>query len=339
MRVRWVSWLIAALLGLAPAVSGSGSAAAREMGTDAAKTRHPAPPVHDPPRGAWPRRGGQRVDLPPEVLARRRARFARFKGGGRIWGHGIGRKIALTFDDGPNYQTTPRLLDHLDAFGVKATFFVNSQRFNPHGLITGKSYAVLLEEARRGYLVGNHTYSHPLLPSIPPARQRRQIEHTDRAIEAALGVPSYLFRPPYGALSAYAKRLLRNRGTTVVMWNIGSDDDQHFNVAKVVAGIMQKLEILGGGIILMHDTHYWSVEAVVPLLRALRVQSCRFLALGEEPYEVVGLEYFLHSPRRHPVPRSDQDRRAWLRRRAALAASCQRPPRGALPAFLRGEVE
>ena len=52
----------------------------------------------------------------PTASAEVRARYDRFKGGRRMWGHGVGRKVALTFDDGPHYQTTPRLLDHLDAF-------------------------------------------------------------------------------------------------------------------------------------------------------------------------------------------------------------------------------
>lgn len=265
------------------------------------------------------------------------ARYDFFKGGRRMWGHGVGRKIALTFDDGPHYQTTPRLLDHLDSFGVKGTFFVNSQRFNRHGLITSKSYAALRETHRRGHLIGNHTHSHPNLPASSVEVQRREIELGDRAIEAVIGIPTFLFRPPFGAMSPFATKLLDERGSVVVMWNLGSEDDKHFNVGKIVNLLMRKIERQGGGIVLLHDTHYWSIEAVPPLLRAIRIASCRLLAEGEEPYEVVGLEYFF-LPRQGPAPKpSAADGRAWLARRGELAALCRRQPVGPLPEFLRGD--
>jgi peptidoglycan/xylan/chitin deacetylase (PgdA/CDA1 family) len=214
---------------------------------------------------------------------------------------------------------------------------VNSQRFNANGLITGKSNAVLEEAHRRGHLIGNHTHSHPLLPGLSAEKQRREIELTDRAIEELLGTPSFLFRPPFGAMSPYAAQLLKKRGSVVVMWNLGSDDDKNFNVGKVVNTLMRKLERQGGGIVLMHDTHYWTIESVPALLRAIQVESCRLLAEGEEPYEVVGLEYF-YQPRSGPTRvRGAEEHRAWLRRRAALAERCSRGPTAAVPEFLRGE--
>ncbi len=276
------------------------------------------------------------VPRPNETLEHLRARYAFFKNGREMWGNGVGRKIALTFDDGPSYRTTPRLLDHLDAFGVKATFFVNSKNFNRYGLLSSKSYAALVEVHRRGHLIGNHTYAHPLLTAIPAAKQRRQIEHTERAIQEITGVPTYLFRPPFGALSHYAKKLLRKLGTTVVMWNIGSDDDKNFNVSKVVNTLMRKLDMLGGGIVLLHDTHYWSVEAVPYFLKAVRIEGCRQLARGEEPYDVVGLEYF-YRPRKGQRQPDPEAQAAWMKRRAALVRRCQTPARGPLPDFLRGE--
>jgi peptidoglycan/xylan/chitin deacetylase (PgdA/CDA1 family) len=280
---------------------------------------------------------GAHAPAAARAAARRvRARYAFFEGGRRMWGHGVGRKIVLTFDDGPYYQTTPRLLDHLDAFGVKAAFFVNSRNFDPDGLITGKSYKVLEEIHRRGHLLGNHTHSHPVLPSLTAEKQRKQIRLADRAIERITGAPSTLFRPPYGKLSPFAAKLLKKQGSTVVMWNLGSDDDKDFNVSKVVNNLMRKLERQGGGIILLHDTHYWSIEAVPSLLRAIRVESCKQLAAGEEPYEVTGLQYF-HRPRQGARRTSPQDHRAWLQRRAALKRLCQTPAQAPVPAFIRGE--
>ena len=314
--------------GFAP--SSAGAPAPSGKGVEEEPPRDAARPEEDASlQGQRPRR------RPPTAAKELQARYDLFKGGRRMWGHGVGRKVALTFDDGPHYQTTPRLLDHLDSFGVKATFFVNSQRFHPRGLITGKSFAVLEEAHRRGHLIGNHTHSHPNLPESPADKQRREIEMGDAAIEDVIGTSSYLFRPPFGAMSPFAGKLLDQRGSVVVMWNLGSDDDKNFNVARIVNTLMWKLGRQGGGIVLLHDTHYWSIEAVPPFLRAVQIESCRFLAEGEEPYEVVGLEAF-HQPRRG-MAREPGGHRAWLERRAALGELCRRGPRGSLPEFLRGE--
>ncbi len=272
-----------------------------------------------------------------DSLVEVRSRYGAFKGGARIWGNGVGRKIAFTFDDGPNYQTTPRLLDHLDAYGIKATFFINSRRAHPFGLGSAKSYQALLETHRRGHMLGNHTHAHPNLRTIPAAKQKVQIELTDRLIRRVTGADGYLFSPPYGAMSQYASRLLRKRGTTVVMWNIGSEDDKFFNVSKVLNAVMAKLERQGGGIVLMHDTHFWTIEAVPPVVQAVRVESCVNLARGEEPYEVVGLDYFWHKRGGRPAPRSLEARRRWRQKRAALVRLCNGRPKVGLPAFIRGE--
>lgn len=273
----------------------------------------------------------------PDPHERTRTRYEAFKGGRKLWGHGVGRKIAFTFDDGPHYYTTPRLLDHLDRFGVKATFFINSNRSSPWGLVSSKNFRVLQEAHRRGHLIGNHTHSHPQLASLPSAKQRQQIELTDRIIRRVTGVESFLFRPPYGAMSAYSGELLKKRGSTVVMWSVGSEDDKYFNVSKVLNAVMQKLERQGGGVVLMHDTHYWTVESMPPILKAIRIEACKQLARGEEPFEVVGLEYFW-VPRQGQKPRRSQaNTRAWLTRRAALAKLCRTQPRAPLPAFIRGE--
>ncbi len=291
--------------------------------------------------GAYPARTGPVVSRETKAkadpLEQVRQRYVAFKGGKKIWGHGIGRKITFTFDDGPHYQTTPRLLDHLDAYGLKATFFINSRRANPFGLGSAKSYSVLEETHRRGHLLANHTHAHPNLRVIPAAKQKVQIDLTDQLIQRVTGVQNFLFRPPYGAMSPYAKRILRKRGSTVVMWNIGSEDDKYFNVSKVLNAVMAKVDRFGGGIILMHDTHFWTIEAVPPIVQAVRVESCVNLARGEEPYEMVGLEYFYKKRGGKTPPRSKVDHRRWLKKRAALIKLCNSQPRAPLPAFIRGE--
>ena len=282
-------------------------------------------------------RGALPQDVTDPAVKRVQARYAAFKGGRKMWGTGIGRKIAFTFDDGPHYRTTPRLLDHLDVYGVKATFFINSSRANQWGLLTGKSYMAMLETHRRGPLLANHTHAHPHLNATSAEQQRRQIMMTQRMLRRVTGAESFLFRPPYGAMSKFAQNLLQKQGSTVVMWNIGSDDDKMFSVSRVLTNVMEKLRIQGGGILLFHDTHYWTVEAVPHILQAIRIESCKQLARGEEPWEVVGLEYFWEPRGGRKPPPSAAQIEAWSAKRAALRKLCNTQPKVALPAFIRGE--
>jgi hypothetical protein len=100
---------------------------------------------------------------------------------------------------------------------------------------------------------------------------------------------------------------------------------------------MKKLAFFGGGIVLMHDTHFWTIEAVPPLLQAIRVEGCKQLAQGEEPYEVVDLDAFWTPRRGHAPAASAAAARAWIERRSEMARRCQAGPQGPLPDFLRGE--
>ncbi len=122
-------------------------------------------------------------------------------------------QVALTFDDGPNPLHTPRLLAVLAKRKVRATFFMI-------GDYVIREPALVREVAAQGHRIGNHTMTHPWLPRHPDGFIREQILRCSAALEAALGSPVGLFRPPHGARRPAVLRMARNLGLTTVQWNL-----------------------------------------------------------------------------------------------------------------------
>src|SRR6267378_6489119 len=112
-----------------------------------------------------------------------------------------GPYIALTFDDGPNEQLTPRLLDLLAQHHIHATFFVIGEN--------AAQYPEILQRAvREGHEIGNHTWSHPNLAKMSEENVRNQIDRTEETITNAIRSRPTLFRPPYGSLTARQKHFI-----------------------------------------------------------------------------------------------------------------------------------
>lgn len=155
------------------------------------------------------------------------------------------KAAALSFDDGPDPEATPRLLDLLGRAGAKATFFLVGARAARHpGLVA--------RIAAEGHAVGNHGWDHPALPTLGPAAVTGQLRRTAAAIEAA-GVPRpRLMRPPYGDQSWLSHLAARRLGLTVTGWSVvGADweaDDGATIAARVLAGLHP------GAIVLLHDS-------------------------------------------------------------------------------------
>ncbi len=128
-----------------------------------------------------------------------------------------GKSLALTFDDGPNDPHTLRLLDVLDKHSVKATFFLIGRyvKLRPD---------IVREIARRGHVVGNHTFTHPRLIFLSAAEARQEILQCGEAINDAVGAHSNLFRPPWGGRRLGTFSLVRQLGLEPIMWNVTGYD-------------------------------------------------------------------------------------------------------------------
>lgn len=153
--------------------------------------------------------------------------------------------ILLTFDDGPEPDVTPRVLDVLDRHHQKAIFFVIGRKAEAHP-------EVLREIVRRGHQVGNHTFSHsPYANFLGGKHLEREIREADDAIEHACGIRPKLFRPPLGISTHFMRSVLRHTGHKVVGWSVRSFDTRHEPREKVLLRVTRNLK--AGDIILLHD--------------------------------------------------------------------------------------
>ena len=177
--------------------------------------------------------------------------------------------IALTFDDGPGPHTA-HLLDILDQYGAKATFFLIGSK------VSGQASIVRSIQAR-GHQLGNHSWSHPELPKLPVDQIAGEVDRTNEAIRQATGVTPAILRPPYGAVNGAVLEQLRLRGMSSILWSVDTRDwaDRNSDIvcSRAVAGARP------GAIILMHDIHQTSVGAVPCILSALKQQGYSFVTV------------------------------------------------------------
>ncbi|MGQ3675266.1 polysaccharide deacetylase family protein [Xanthobacter sp. TB0139] len=186
----------------------------------------------------------------------------------------VGEKVvALTFDDGPNPATTPKLLDMLKARGVHATFFVLGTR-------AAENPALLRRMIAEGHEIGNHSWNHPQLPKISRAAADKQIADASAAIERATGKKPRYLRPPYGAMTpALRSHLEQKYGLTFVYWSVDPLDWKNRNAKTVRERILAKAR--PGSIILLHDIHATSVAAMPELLDTMLAKGYRFATVSE----------------------------------------------------------
>jgi peptidoglycan/xylan/chitin deacetylase (PgdA/CDA1 family) len=215
-------------------------------------------------------------------------------GGGRIIEGGTPhRLIFFTFDDGPDRRTTPLLLDRLDAVGVKAGFFLTAGRIAGRNAMEREQATLAREILARGHLLGNHTVDHMQLPLLDDNAALAQVIGAETIFKRVLGFRPVLMRPPGGARSARIDELLAQRGYTTVLWNLGAGDFQVksarevFDVFRKVLERRERESGDRGGVVLLHDTYSWSVDAFQLIWAELWARNCRLLARGEELYDIV----------------------------------------------------
>ncbi len=195
--------------------------------------------------------------------------------------------VALTFDDGPHPEYTPRLLEVLRRHEAAATFFMIGEPARRH--------SELVElVAKAGHAIGNHTWDHPFLPSTPSHERRRQIRACAQALKP---FGQRLFRPPYGAQSLASCLDAFRFGYKVILWNVEAKDwlpqDPEQMADRLVRGIRP------GSIVLLHDAIYKSQQPVPqynrePMLAGLNL----FLERMGRSFRFVTVPELLHHGRR-----------------------------------------
>jgi len=160
--------------------------------------------------------------------------------GSRIFGQSLiapqrPGELALTFDDGPNRACTPRLLDILAGYNVKASFF-----------LVGRCAKLEPELVRRiqaeGHLIGNHSWSHPNLAVTGAGEVRRQLKETSDFLEQITGQPVGFFRPPFGGRRPVVLRIARELGMTPVLWNAMTSDWKEPAAERISQELRDKID-------------------------------------------------------------------------------------------------
>jgi peptidoglycan/xylan/chitin deacetylase (PgdA/CDA1 family) len=184
-----------------------------------------------------------------------------------------GPYVALTFDDGPHATNTPRLLDILRARNVKATFYVIGKNVDLYPGIVRRTVA-------EGHEIGNHTYTHPKLSSLSMDRVMAEIRKTDEAVIRACGVKPRTLRPPYGALLQSQRQIIHSTlGYPTIMWSVDPLDWKRPGPSVVTSRIVSGTN--NGAIILVHDLHGSSVDAMPATVDTLLRKGYRFVTVSQ----------------------------------------------------------
>lgn len=188
------------------------------------------------------------------------------------------RQISLTFDDGPNPEATPLILDALAELGVKATFFIL-------GAHAERWPELVHRVASEGHQIGNHGYFHRKLHLKSPAYVKRDLTLGKRAIERAAGVTPRFFRAPHGFRSPWVNAIAHSLGERTIGWSLGVWDSDQPGVEAIVKRTIEGTK--PGSIILLHDGDGYNAngdrrqtaEAVPEIILGLREKGYEFVTL------------------------------------------------------------
>lgn len=205
---------------------------------------------------------------------------------------GFGKKVALTFDDGPNTTSTVKVLDTLKAHGIKALFLINGSR------VTGDAQkAVLKRIVDEGHLLGNHTHNHKNSTELSEAEFRQQVERTDAVIRAA-GVTPKWFRFPFGASTCGTANAIKDYGYIKTGWHVDTADwcfasgggrcpastfrhvpDQYRD--DMAALTISQVERTKGGIVLFHDIHNNTANSLDGIITRMKDAGYSFTSVDD----------------------------------------------------------
>ena len=177
--------------------------------------------------------------------------------------------IAFTFDDGPNFETTNKLLDNLDKYNARVTFFVVGNRV--------KTYEDTLKRAYdMGNLIGSHTYSHKNLFELNNNQIVDEIKKTNNVIKEVTGSNTLYLRPPYGNTNKNIKNLANMYN---ILWDLDTEDWKYKDMNKIAKYIIDNAH--DGWIILLHDLYETSIDGALLAMEELSKNGYAFVTIEE----------------------------------------------------------
>lgn len=181
--------------------------------------------------------------------------------------------IALTFDDGPHYTNTEKILDVLKQNDSCATFFVVGDN--------AEAYPEILKDiSDAGCQIGNHTKNHKDLTNLTDDEIKQEVDYVDKIVKKATGSPTTIIRPPYGAYDKNVQKVLNK--TPLIFWDIDTEDWLTLNAKKTIDAVMDQTS--DGEIILLHDIHDSTAKAAETFIPRLRAEGYQLVTIEELIY-------------------------------------------------------
>ena len=178
------------------------------------------------------------------------------------------KAVALTFDDGPSPKTTPVALDLLKKYNAKGTFFMV-------GYAVEGNEDIIKRVIAEGHQIGNHSWDHPVLTKISLEKAKSQINDTTAALKKASGLDVHIMRPPYGAINGAIQAAVDQ---SFILWDVDTLDWKNRNTASIMKEVRKAQT---GSIILMHDIHQTTIDALPLILQYLTEQGFEMVTIEE----------------------------------------------------------
>jgi peptidoglycan-N-acetylglucosamine deacetylase len=236
-------------------LAAAGVAASAAFIAPAAAAAHPPPaPSNEGPAGPPARMPNGRVASPPRVVSPQASTGCPAAPYGvNSYAPGSGKTVALTFDDGPGASTS-RILSILAKYGVTATFFNIGQNMAARP-------ASVRQEASMGYMLGNHTWDHPIMSGLSASAQAAEMDRTSAEQKSLAGWPPCAFRPPYGYpdYNSTTLSLAQQRRMKVWLWSVDTEDwkaegsSSSYWVDRIIRLAEQEGGVLRHPVVLMHN--------------------------------------------------------------------------------------
>lgn len=179
------------------------------------------------------------------------------------------KKVALTFDDGPNPPYTVEILKLLEKYQAKATFFVIGSIMGPHAKL-------VKEIADAGHEIGNHTWTHGDLTKMSREEIVQEIYRTSDLINKIISVNPKLYRPPYGEINDEIREII---DLTPVLWSVSSEDWRTEDPNEIYQNTVDNVE--DGSIVLLHEIHQGTIDALEDILKFLVKEDYQFVTVSE----------------------------------------------------------
>jgi peptidoglycan/xylan/chitin deacetylase (PgdA/CDA1 family)/uncharacterized caspase-like protein len=190
------------------------------------------------------------------------------------------KTILLTFDDGPHARYTDRILEILNKYQIKSVFFelgTNLATIKQNKIQPTRASAAARHLMQAGFVIGSHGFTHDVLPKMSDKEISTEIDDTNRLLQTVVNVHSPLFRPPYGERDVKVLAAVEAHQMKSILWNIDSKDWADPVAKSIAHRVIREARRYNHGIVLMHDIHERTIEALPLIIETLKSDGFHFL--------------------------------------------------------------